>query len=100
MNSDSAKRQANVDWPDRQVGFVALYLNLVDSLTTGISICADSRILSVVGLGSQLSHHQVKVSRLWTKRLYVSLVMPMWHVLCCHLLHPSHWTASCRGLTT
>jgi hypothetical protein len=65
-------------------GLVALYLN--------------DPLLRV--LYSQLSHHQVKVSRPWTKRLYVYLVMPVWHVRCCHLSHPSHWTASCRVLIT
>ena len=51
---------------------------------------AERLVLSVVGLGRQLSHHQIKVSRPCTKRLYVYLVMPVSHVRCCHLSPPTY----------
>ena len=61
-------------------GLVGLYLN--DPLL---------RVwYSVVGLGRQLSHHQVKVSRPCTKRLYVYLVMPVSHVYGVATCHTHH----------
>ena len=75
------------------------------SSSTAVLLAAGKKLLTfeVVWasgrVGRQSAQNQAKSSP-FTRRRYSGRVIPLWHTLCCHRLHPSHSRASCLGHTS